>query len=181
MKFLPLPVHGAGLLELSPFTDDRGSFTRTFCADELAAFGLDGRMAQCNESHSTAALTLRGLHHMARPVRETKTIRVLHGAIWDVVVDLRQSSPTFLRWAGAELRAGDLRAMHVPDGCAHGFLTLVPGTVVTYVLSEPYRAEFYRGVRWNDPAFGIRWPETPRVIHPRDANFPDFDRERDAT
>ena len=181
MRFLPLPVHGAGLLLHEPMQDERGSFTRTFCADELAGFGLDGRAAQSNESWSKKAFTLRGLHFMARPKREAKTIRVLRGAIWDAIVDIRRDSPTYLAVATAELREGDGRSVHVPAGCAHGFLSLLDDTVISYVITEAYDPAYYRGLRWNDPAFRIPWPREPAVLHPRDAAFPDFDAERDAT
>ena len=181
MRFHPLSIQGAGLLELQPLQDERGSFTRTFCGDELAAFGLDGRSAQCNESWSKERGTLRGMHFMGAPKRETKTLRVVRGAVWDVVADIRRGSPTFLRWAGTELRAGDGRMIHVPAGCAHGFLTLEADTVVQYVISEPYDAACYRGLRWDDPALAIQWPFPPSVLHPRDASFSTFEPDRDAT
>jgi dTDP-4-dehydrorhamnose 3,5-epimerase len=176
--FAETPVAGALVVEPQPIEDERGFFARTFSTEEFAARGLDARVDQCSASFSVRAGTLRGMHYQAAPHGETKLVRCTRGAIFDVAVDLRRESPTYLRWAGVELSADNRRALYVPEGCAHGFQTLVDGAEVLYQISMPYVPAAARGVRWDDPAFGIDWPDAPiggRTMSARDAAYPDFD------
>jgi dTDP-4-dehydrorhamnose 3,5-epimerase len=174
MRFVSTALVGVYVLELERRDDDRGGFARTYCAREFAEHGLEARVAQSSLSWNTARGTLRGLHYQASPCEEAKTVLVVTGAIFDVAVDLRVGSPTRGKWVGVELSADNGRALHVPIGCAHGFLTLVDATVVHYQISEPYAAEVSRGIRWNDPAIAIAWPFTPTCISARDQELPHF-------
>ena len=177
MVFGETPIAGAVLIELEPLADERGSFARTFAVDEFAANGLETRVVQCNTSTNTRAGTLRGLHYQASPHAEAKLVRCVRGSIFDVVVDLRPESPTYCVWYGVELSAANLRMLFVPAGLAHGFQTLEDDTEVLYQMSEEYSAEHARGVRWDDPAFGIEWPDTDvRTISERDRDYADFRR-----
>ena len=162
------------MLDLERFEDDRGFFARTYCREEFAAHGLNPDLAQCSVSFNLARGTLRGMHFQAAPHEEDKLVRCTQGAIYDVLVDLRPASPTFKRWLGAELSAENRRSLYIPAGLAHGFLTATPNAEVYYQISTPYHPDSARGVRWDDPAFGIEWPEEPIVISERDANYPDF-------
>ena len=155
--------------------DERGFFARSFCSEEFAAHGLVGEMSQSSVSFNTKRGTLRGLHFQIEPHAEAKLVRCTAGAIFDVVVDVRNDSATCHAWFGAELTANNRRAMYVPKGFAHGFVTLVDDTEVLYMISVPYAAGFGRGLRWNDPALGIEWPIEPTVISPRDASYPLLD------
>ncbi len=176
MRFVPLPIEGAYLVELELHEDERGFFARVWCGDELAEHGLDRELAQCSISRNPRAGTLRGMHFQRPPHEETKIVRCMSGAIFDVIVDLRPSSPTYTSWFGAEIDAARGNAMYVPKGCAHGFQTLAADTDVLYLISQPYAAEAAAGVRWDDPAFGIRWPETgARTIGERDRAWPPYD------
>lgn len=169
-------LHGVFVVELEPREDERGSFTRVWDGPELERLGLDARIAQCSVSLNRRAGTLRGLHYQASPHGETKVLRCTRGALFDVLVDLRRGSPTFKRWFGFELRARDDRCLYVPEGLAHGFQTLEDETEVFYAISVPYEPSSARGVRWDDPAFAIEWPETPeRTISERDRAWPDFE------
>ena len=153
----------------------RGFLLRTFSADEFAAHGLDAVTAQCSLSFNATRGTLRGMHYQAAPHAETKVIRCVHGALLDVIIDLRRGSPTFGRHHAVELSRENLLALYVPKGCAHGFQTLEDDTDVWYHMSVPHHPDSARGVRWNDPAFGIPWPLPDPILHPRDAAYPDFD------
>ncbi len=178
MIFTPTAVAGAWLLDLERREDERGFFARAWCARELAEHGLDTRLAQCSISRSTRRGTLRGLHWQAPPHAEAKLVRCVRGAIWDVALDLRPGSATYLRHVGVELTADAGRALYIPEGCAHGFVTLADGSEVFYQMSEFYEPSAGRGVRWNDPAFGIAWPIADPRLHPRDASYPDYVPER---
>jgi len=169
---------GAYLVDLERHEDERGFFARAFCEREFAARGLVTRYPQCNISYNRRARTLRGLHYQAAPHREAKLVRCVAGAIHDVVVDLREGSPTRLRWIGVELDARGRRALYVPPGCAHGFLTLADDSEVFYQMGAFHVPEAARGVRWDDPAFGVRWPFAPALIAERDRGYPDFDPGR---
>ena len=158
-----------------PRADARGFFLRTFCAGEFAAAGLDPAVAQCSLSFNSRRGTLRGMHYQAAPHAEAKLIRCVRGGIYDVIVDLRPASVTFRRHFAVELTRDNRRALYVPRGCAHGFQTLEDDTEVWYQMSVPHVPEASRGVRWDDPAFGITWPIASPVLHPRDAAYPDFD------
>jgi dTDP-4-dehydrorhamnose 3,5-epimerase len=170
-------VAGGYVVELERMEDERGYFARTYSSDEFAARGLDHRVEQCSTSFNAKRGTLRGLHYQAAPYGEAKLVRCTRGAIYDVAVDLRPDSPSYLRWVGVELSADNGRALFVPEGCAHGFQTLADDSEVHYQISTPYVQEAARGVRWDDPAFNIDWPPPPpggRTMAPRDARYADF-------
>ncbi len=176
MKFLPLAIPGAFVIEPERIEDERGFFARTFCREEFAARGLSGDLAQSSISFNAAKGTLRGLHYQTAPHQEAKLVRCTHGAIRDVIVDLRRDSPAFLRWVATELTAVSSNAVYVPEGCAHGFLTTVDESEVLYQMSTPFHEASAAGVRWNDPAFAIDWRDAVRVISERDRAYPDFPR-----
>lgn len=162
------------MIEVERLTDERGFFARAWCQREFAEHGLNPRLVQCNISYNPRRGTLRGMHYQAVPHSEAKLVRCTRGAIYDVIVDLRSDSPSYLRHFGVDLTAEGREMLYVPEGVAHGFLTLEDETEVFYQMSEFYAPEAARGVRWNDPAFGIRWPIEVAVISPRDAAYPDF-------
>jgi len=172
--FRETPIPGAFLIELEPHRDERGSFARTFCAREFAAHGLDSRVVQCNVSHNRARGTLRGMHAQRAPYAEAKLVSCARGAIHDVILDLRPDSAALGKHVGVDLRERDGRALYVPKGVFHGFLTLEDDTEVFYQMSEFFEASAAVGVRWNDPAFAIEWPAEVRVISDRDASYPDW-------
>lgn len=174
MIFTPIEIPGACIVDLSPHRDERGFFARSWCADEFARHGLDARLAQCNISFNRERGILRGMHFQAEPHPEPKLVRCTRGAIYDVVLDLRKSSPTYRRWQAVELSQDNRRALFIPAGCAHGFQTLTPESEVLYHMGAAYHADLARGVRWNDPAFGIQWPIASPLLSPRDAGYPDF-------
>ena len=164
-------------IHLEPKSDERGFFARTWCQKEFAAHGLSPRLVQCNVSFNTRRGTLRGIHYQAAPHAEAKLVRCTKGAIYDVVVDLRPESPTLRGFMAVVLTAKNRRALYVPEGCGHGFLTLEDETEVFYQMSEFYNTESARGVRWDDPAFQIAWPEKVEVISKRDRSHPNFSFE----
>ncbi|MFP5309997.1 MAG: dTDP-4-dehydrorhamnose 3,5-epimerase [Actinomycetes bacterium] len=172
MRVTELDVAGALLLDLEPFVDERGSFARAFCARELADAGAPFEVAQANLSENPRAGTLRGVHLQRAPHEEAKLVRCVRGALFDVVVDLRPDSPTFGRWAGEELSADNGRALLVPEGCGHAFLTLADDTLAFYLVSEPYTPGAELGLRFDDPALGIDWPRDVAVISEKDASWP---------
>jgi dTDP-4-dehydrorhamnose 3,5-epimerase len=174
MIFHETSIAGVWVLEPERHVDERGFFARTWDGEELAGRGLNGNLAQCSISYNRRRGTLRGLHLQAPPHEEAKLVRCTAGAIFDVAVDLRPSSATFTRWVGRELSAENRLALYVPEGCAHGFVTLADDTEVAYEISAGYAPESARGVRWNDPAFGIDWPVAIGVINERDRSYPDF-------
>jgi dTDP-4-dehydrorhamnose 3,5-epimerase len=175
MKFQQTKLAGAYVIEVEPFADERGFFARTFCEREFADHGLPVRFPQCNLSRNSRAGTLRGMHYQAAPLWEAKLVRCISGAIYDVIIDLRADSATRGQWVGVELSAANARALFVPEGFAHGFITLQDATDVFYHMSEFFRPDGARGLRWNDPHFDIRWPTSVSVISERDATYPDFD------
>jgi dTDP-4-dehydrorhamnose 3,5-epimerase len=174
MRFTETKVAGAFLIEPEPIADERGFFARTWCREEFAGHGLTGELAQANISYNHRRGTLRGLHYQAAPHAEAKLVRVTRGAIWDLALDLRRDSPTYLAWFGAELTDENRQMLYVPEGCAHGFLTLTDDAEVAYQMSAPYAPEAARGVRFDDPAFAIEWPGEVVVINERDRTYPDF-------
>jgi dTDP-4-dehydrorhamnose 3,5-epimerase len=176
VKLVPTPLAGAFVVELEPLRDERGHFARTFDAAVFEEAGLDPRIAQCNTSFNAKAGTLRGLHYQAEPHGEGKLVRCTRGAVWDVAVDLRPASETYCRWFGVELRADGVASYFIPAGMAHGFVTLADDSEVHYQMTYHYVPEAGRGVRWDDPAFGIEWPATPSTLSERDAAYPDFVR-----
>ncbi len=175
MIFHDTAVAGAFLIEPERLSDERGFFARTFCRSEFGERGMVAELAQCSVSFNPAPGTLRGLHYQAPPHEEAKLVRCTMGEIWDVVVDLRPGSPTFKRHFAATLSAENRLAVYAPPGTAHGFLTRAPASEVLYQISAPFAPEAARGARWDDPAFGIPWPEAPRVISERDRGYPDFE------
>lgn len=175
MIFTETILPGAFLLDIEPREDERGFFSRTFCAREFEQHGLNPRVVQCSISYNRRVGTLRGMHWQSAPHEECKIIRCARGAIHDVIVDLRPESRTYRQWLAFELTAENRRQLYVPKGCAHGFQTLLDDTEVHYQMSEMHAPESARGFRWNDPAFKITWPDiSARVMHPRDAAYPDF-------
>jgi dTDP-4-dehydrorhamnose 3,5-epimerase len=175
VKFIELGLHGVWRIEPDLQADERGVFRRSFCAREFAAHGLAASMVQGNVSENPHEGTLRGFHYQVRPFEEAKTLSCLSGSIYDIIVDLRPESPTFLEWVAAECSAADRVSLHIPAGCANAWLTTAPDTTLHYYMSEFYQPDSYRGFRYDDPAFGFRWPEPPRVISAKDRSFPDFD------
>ncbi len=174
MTFEPTTIPGAFVVQPERFTDERGYFARTWTAEEMSGQGLNPLLSQCSMSGNGRAGTLRGLHYQAAPHAEAKLVRCTRGRIFDVAVDLRPGSPAFRQWTGVELDPTSGAALYIPEGCAHGFLTLEDDTDVSYMISAPYVPSAGRGVRWDDPAFGIEWPTDVRVINERDAGYPDF-------
>ena len=176
MIFTETPLAGAFVVELDRKEDDRGFFARSFCQREFAEHGIAADVRQANVSLSTRAGTLRGMHYQADPHGEEKLVRCVRGAIHDVIVDLREDSPTFRAAFGVDLVATEHRALYIPKGMAHGVQTLTDDAEVLYLITTPYVPDAGRGVRWDDPAFAIRWPEPPgeRVISERDRTYPDF-------
>ena len=174
MRFTRCELRDAVVVDVEGHVDARGLFARTFCEEEFATAGLPTRFVQSSVSFNTWRGTLRGLHYQLHPRAEGKLVRCTRGAIYDVVVDLRSSSDTFLHWVGVELTAENRRALYVPPGCAHGFQTLTDDAEVLYLMSEFYAPDLARGVRWNDPIFGIAWPIADATLSERDATYPDF-------
>lgn len=171
MIFMESPLPGAYVVDVARAADERGFFARVFCEEEFAAQGLVNPTSQCSVSFNARRGTLRGLHFQAAPHDEEKLVRCTSGAIFDVIVDIRAGSPTYRRWFGAELSAESRRALYIPKGFAHGFISLADDTEVFYMISVPYAPGFGRGLRWNDPALGIEWPFEPTVISARDADY----------
>jgi dTDP-4-dehydrorhamnose 3,5-epimerase len=172
MIFTESALPGAFIVDLELRSDDRGFFARSYCPDEFAAQGLGTPLRQCSVSYNARKGTLRGLHYQAAPHEEHKLVRCTAGAIFDVIVDIRPDSRHYKRWFGTELSAQNRRALFVPAGFAHGFITLSDDTEVYYMISVPHSPSHAQGFRWSDPAFGIQWPMSPSVISPRDAAYP---------
>jgi dTDP-4-dehydrorhamnose 3,5-epimerase len=177
MRFETTPLPGLWVIDVDPVTDDRGWFARTFDAAEFAAHGLPATVVQCNASFNARRDTLRGMHYQADPHGETKLVRCVSGAVFDVAVDLRPDSPTFARWHGVELTAANRRMLYIPVGFAHGFQTLTDDSELLYLMGHEYVPEAGRGVRFDDPAFAIDWPAPTgeRIVSERDLGYPDFD------
>jgi dTDP-4-dehydrorhamnose 3,5-epimerase len=174
MRFVETAVAGALVVEADLFHDERGFFARTWCEEEAARHGAPLRTVQCNVSFNAKRGTLRGMHYQAPPFEEIKLVRCTAGALLDVAVDIRPGSPTYGRHAAVELTATNHRALYIPAGCAHGFITLADDTEVAYQMSQFYAPGHGRGFRWNDPAFALDWPEPVVVIAERDRTYPDF-------
>ena len=174
MIFVPTSLPGAFLVDIDRRDDDRGFFARTWCRHEFAEMGLNADLAQCNVSYTKRRGTLRGMHWQASPHTEAKLVRCTGGAIWDSIIDLRPDSPTYMKHFGVELTAQSGRAIYIPEGMAHGFVTLQDDCEVSYQMSEFHEPAAARGIRWNDPAFAIAWPVADPILHPRDAAYPDY-------
>ena len=174
MRFSATGIAGVVVVDVEPRTDERGAFARLHCPDEFAAAGHPFEPAQTSLSRNPQACTLRGVHYQPAPYGEIKLVRCVRGRIFDVAVDLRPDSPTHRRWIAAELSAENGRALFVPEGVAHGFLTLEADSDVLYQIAPRYEPGHETGVRWDDPAFAIDWPAPPQLISPRDAAYPDY-------
>lgn len=174
MIFTPTPLRDAWVIELQSFSDNRGSFARTFCAREFEEKGLKPTVVQANLSYNHKKGTLRGMHYQLPPAMETKLVRCTRGAIYDVIIDLRPDSPSYLQHFGVELSAENRKAYYVPEMFAHAYLTLTDGAEVVYQVGEFYTPGFERGVRYDDPRFNIQWPVPIEVISDKDASWPRF-------
>ena len=174
MKFTPTPLDGAWIVDIEPIADERGFFARSWCREEFQRQGLNPDLVQCNISFNEKKSTLRGLHYQEQPYGETKLIRCTAGAIYDVIVDIRQTSRSYRQWFAVELSAANRRMLYVPDGFAHGFQALQERTEIFYQMSEGFHPESARGIRWNDAALAIRWPVSDPILSPRDRSYPDF-------
>ena len=180
MLFEPLTIDGAYRIRLQLHQDERGAFARTYCREQFRAHGIDDRVEQCNLSRNGRAGTLRGLHLQTEPHAEGKLVRCIRGRLFDAFVDLRPTSPTFLRHATIELSSERDDQVWIPAGCAHGFLTLEDDTEVLYQMSAAYAPQAARGYRWDDPTFGIVWPSEPTVISERDRELPFWEPSSDS-
>lgn len=174
MLFHETALAGTFVIEPECHRDQRGFFARVASVGELEARGLVGRFTECSVSFNHRKGTLRGMHYQAAPSAETKLVRCTRGAIYDVAIDLRPESPTFRRWVAEELSEDNRRTLYIPAGCAHGFQTLTDAAEVLYMIDAPYDPSRGRGVRWDDPAFGVTWPEAERIMNERDRTYPDF-------
>lgn len=176
MRFTETQLNGAYIIDAERIEDERGFFALTWARNDFVARGLNAELMQCNLSYNHRAGTVRGMHWQIAPHAETKLVRCIRGAIFDVILDLRDGSPTAMQWVGVELTADNRRALYIPEGCAHGFQTLEDDTEVLYMLTEQYTPDAARGMRWDDPAIGITWSQPVTVISERDAHYPDFRR-----
>lgn len=172
MVFTETRLKGAFIIDIEPREDERGFFTRSWCADEFEKHNLNPRLSQCNISFNNKRGTLRGMHYQVPPFAEAKLVRCTMGAIYDVIIDLRLDSGTFKRWFSVELTAENRRGVYAPEGFAHGFQTLADDSEVFYQMSEFYHPECSRGIRWDDPAFGMTWPIETLVISENDKKYP---------
>jgi dTDP-4-dehydrorhamnose 3,5-epimerase len=177
MRFIPSTLKDAYIIEPDFVEDNRGFFARTWCQEEFTNLGLDPHLVQCNISFNHKRGTLRGMHLQLPPFAETKLVRCTQGAIYDVIVDLRIDSPTFLQWTGVELTATNRKTLYVPKGFAHGFQTLEDNTEIFYQMSEFYQPDYAWGFRWNDPIFKINWIQPIEIISDRDRSYQDFNPE----
>ena len=171
MIFKETKLRGAYVIELDPLEDERGFFARSFCKREFEEHGLNPSVAQSNISYNKKKGTLRGMHYQVAPYEEAKLVSCIRGAIYDVIIDLRADSSSYCQWFAVELSGENYKMLYIPEGFVHGFQTLEDNTVVFYQMSEFYHPECARGVRWDDPAFGIKWPEEPTLIGERDKGY----------
>jgi dTDP-4-dehydrorhamnose 3,5-epimerase len=176
MKFLETPLQGVRLIEFEPAFDERGFFARTWCREEFLKQGLNPNLAQCSLSFNKQKGTLRGMHYQCEPHQEAKLVRCCSGAVYDVILDLRPSSPTCGKWFAVELTANNHKMLYVPEGCAHGFQTLADQSTVFYQISEAYHPESACGIRWDDPFFAIHWPISAPILSERDRSFANYRR-----
>ena len=172
--FRETKLKGAFIIEPERTEDERGFFARTFCQEEVKAHGLNPRVVQCNISFNKKRGTLRGMHYQVAPCEEAKLVRCTSGAIYDVIIDLRPDSSTLKQWIAVELTADNRRMLYIPEGFAHGFQTLEDNTEVFYQMSEFYHPECARGIRWNDPVFGIEWAVDELILSDKDRAYKDF-------
>lgn len=172
MIFTETLLKGAYIIDVERLEDDRGFFGRSFCKNEFEKYGLNNNIVQSNISFNTKKATLRGMHMQAAPNGEEKLIRCTRGAIYDVIIDMRKNSTTFGKWFGIELTADNYKMLYIPKEFAHGFITLEDNTETSYQMTEYFTPGASKGYRWNDPAFGIQWPITPKIISEKDRMFP---------
>lgn len=175
MNFTETPLDGAYVIELEPFRDERGFFARTFCQKEFAAIGFHKQIVQINHSVTKQKGTIRGMHYQLPPTCETKIIRCVQGEVFDVMVDIRASSPTFMQWYGVELSKDNLRMVYIPDGFAHGFQSITDNVELIYHHSAFYKPEYEGGFKFDDPALAIEWPLPIVAISPKDQSYPLID------
>jgi len=179
MKFTKTPLIGAYAIDLNKREDERGFFARSFCVKEFAEHGLETQFLQINSSLSVKKGTLRGLHYQLAPMEEVKVVRCIKGKIYDLILDLRRDSKTFGQTFGIELSEENKTMLYIPKGCAHGFMTLEDNSELFYLVSQFYSPELERGIRWDDPMFSIKWPQTPIVVSERDLCHPNFSLQED--
>jgi dTDP-4-dehydrorhamnose 3,5-epimerase len=177
MIFTETTLAGAYVIDLEKIEDERGFFTRSWCEREFSAHGLDSKLVQCNVSFNKKRGTLRGLHYQAAPHEETKLVRCTRGSLFDVIVDLRKDSPTFLKWCGVELTAANYRMLYVPKRFAHGFQTLEEDTEIFYQMSDFFHQEAAGGIRWDDPSLSVAWPTADRTISKKDQAYADLEKQ----
>ncbi|BFU93480.1 MAG: dTDP-4-dehydrorhamnose 3,5-epimerase [Nitrospira sp.] len=175
MIFAETSLPGSYVVEVEKHEDERGFFARSWCVREFAAKGLDPHLVQCNVSFNKLKGTLRGLHYQIPPHAEVKLVRCTKGSLFDVIVDLRKDSPTFLKWFAIELTATNHRMLYIPKLFAHGFQTLEDDTEISYQMSEFYEPAASKGIRWNDPSLGINWPEADKTMSQKDQSYPDLE------
>lgn len=174
MHFIETELKDAFIIEPEPIEDERGFFARIFCEEEFKKRGINFKIVQCNISFNKKKGIIRGMHYQIPPYEEAKIVYCIRGAIYDVIIDLRSNSPTYKKWIAVELSAENRRMLYIPKGFAHGFQTLKDNTELFYLMSEFYHPEYAQGIRWDDPAFRIKWPLKRVIIKERDKNFPDF-------
>ena len=174
MIFAETCLQGAFVIDIERLEDERGFFARSWCEREFKEHGIDTQFVQCNISFNAKKGTLRGMHYQASPYEEAKLVRCTMGAIFDVIIDLRPDSRTYMNWASLQLTSENRRMIFIPKGFAHGFLTLTDNCEVFYQMTEFYTAGYSRGIKWNDPAFGIAWPGEVKMISSQDKSYPDF-------
>jgi len=174
MIFEETKLKGTYIIEAEQLEDERGFFARSFCQKEFKKHGLNLHIVQSNISHNKKKGTLRGMHYQIAPYEEAKLVSCTRGVIYDVIIDLRPDSPTYCQWFAAELSSENCKMFYIPEGFAHGFQTLNDSSTVFYQMSASYQPEYARGVRWDDPAFGIKWPIRPAIISDKDKNIPDY-------
>lgn len=172
MIFTPTPLAGSYILDIEPKADERGFFARTFCRSEFEQAGLHTDFPQCSLSYNKHRGIIRGMHYQKIPYSEVKIVRCIRGAIWDVVIDLRKSSPTYLQWHAIELSESNYKALYIPQEFAHGFQALLDDSIVEYFISEPFQSDYQGGIRWSDPRVGIKWPLPDPILSARDQTLP---------
>lgn len=177
MKFIEQKLKGVYIIEPTPFSDERGVFRRHFCHKEFGINNISDAVKQANVSENNFALTLRGFHYQVSPFGEGKTLSCLKGSIYDIIVDLRKDSETYMQWISVELNESNRHSIHIAPGCANAFLTLEDNCLIQYYCSEEYHPEAERGIRYNDPAFSFVWPHQPKIISEKDNNHPDYKPE----
>ena len=174
MRFVETALHGVWIVEMVPVEDTRGHFARSWCSRDFASRGLSVDLSQCSISRTRKKGTIRGMHYQRPPKEEAKLVRCTRGAVFDVAIDLRPHSPTFMHWEGRELTAEGWRMLYIPEGCAHGLQALQDDSEVSYMISAEFAPETAAGVRWDDPLFAVRWPLQVSSLSEKDRSYPDY-------